>query len=43
MRVYVNPISVYFAFDDSMNTQIFAVPGQYNPEVMAGNNQGFIS
>ena len=40
---YVNPISVYSRFDDSMETEIFPALGQYWFEVMAEDNRGFIS
>src|SRR5579862_5145973 len=43
MRVYVDQLAVYFTFNDSINTQIFVSPGQHTLEVMAEDNQGYIS
>jgi hypothetical protein len=43
MRVYVDQLSVYFTFNNSINTQIFVAPGQHTIEVMAEDNQGYIS
>jgi hypothetical protein len=43
MRVYVDQLSVYFTFNNSINTQIFLAPGQHTIEVMAEDNQGYIS
>jgi hypothetical protein len=43
MRVYVDQLAVYFTFDNSINTQIFVAPGQHTIEVMAEDNQGYIS
>ncbi len=43
MRVYVDSLAVYFTFTNSINTQIFAAPGQHTLEVMAEDNQGYIS
>src|SRR4029077_20811419 len=43
MRVYVDQLAVYFTFTDSINTQIFIAPGQHTLEVMAEDNQGYIS
>jgi len=43
MRVYVDQLAVYFAFTSSINTQIFVAPGQHTLEVMAEDNQGYIS
>jgi len=43
MRVYVDQLAVYFTFTNSINTQIFAGPGKHTLEVMAEDNQGFIS
>jgi hypothetical protein len=43
MRVYVDQLAVYFTFTNSINTMIFAAPGQHTIEVMAEDNQGFIS
>src|SRR5271165_1419311 len=43
MRVYVDQLAVYFTFTDSINTQIFAAPGQHTLEVMAEDKSGYIS
>jgi len=43
MRVYVDQLAVYFTFTNSINTQIFVGPGQHALEVMAEDNQGYIS
>ena len=43
MRAYVDQLAVYFTFDGSINTQIFLAPGQHTIEVMAEDNQGYIS
>jgi hypothetical protein len=43
MRVYVDQLAVYFTFTNSINTQIFVAPGQHTIEVMAEDNQGYIS
>jgi hypothetical protein len=43
MRVYVDQLAVYFTFDNSIDTQIFVAPGQHTIEVMAEDNQGYIS
>jgi len=43
MRVYVDQLAVYFTFTNSINTQIFVAPGQHKLEVMAEDNQGYIS
>jgi len=43
MRVYVDQLAVYFTFDNSIHTQIFLPPGPHTIEVMAEDNQGFIS
>lgn len=43
MRVYVDQLAVYFTFTNSINTQIFVAPGQHQLEVMAEDNQGYIS
>lgn len=43
MRVYIDQLAVYFTFTNSINTQIFVGPGQHKLEVMAEDNQGFIS
>lgn len=43
MRVYVDQRAVYFAFSNSINTQIFVTPSQHQLEVMAEDKQGSIS
>ncbi len=43
MRVYVDQLAVYFTFTDSINTQIFAAPGQHTLEVMAEDKSGYMS
>jgi len=43
MRVYVDQLAVYFTFTNSINTQIFVAPGPHTVEVMAEDNQGYIS
>jgi hypothetical protein len=43
MRVYVDQLAVYFTFTTSIDTQIFVGPGQHTIEVMAEDNQGYIS
>ncbi len=43
MRVYVDQLSVYFTFNNSVNAQIWMPPGQHTLEVMAEDNQGYIS
>jgi hypothetical protein len=43
MRIYVDQLAVYFTFTNSINTQIFVAPGQHKLEVMAEDNQGYIS
>ncbi|HZQ95314.1 MAG TPA: hypothetical protein VFA67_09930 [Candidatus Sulfotelmatobacter sp.] len=43
MRVYVDQLAVYYTFTNSINTQIFAAPGTHKLEVMAEDNQGYIS
>ena len=43
MRVYVDQLAVYFTFTNSINTQIFMTPGPHTLEVMAEDNQGYIS
>src|SRR5215467_14729903 len=43
MRVYVDQLAVYFTFTNSIDTQIFTAPGQHTVEVMAEDNQGYIS
>ncbi len=43
MRVYVDQLAVYYTFTSSINTQIFVGPGKHQLEVMAEDNQGYIS
>jgi hypothetical protein len=43
MRVYVDQLAVYFTFTNSINAQIFIAPGPHTVEVMAEDNQGYIS
>jgi hypothetical protein len=43
MRVYVDGVSVYYTASSSINTQIFAAPGQHSVEVMAEDSSGYIS
>jgi hypothetical protein len=43
MRVYVDQLAVYFTFSNSINAQIFVKPGQHTIEIMAEDNQGYIS
>jgi hypothetical protein len=43
MRVYVDQLAVYFTFTNSINTQLFIAPGKHTLEVMAEDNQGYIS
>src|SRR5215471_20969926 len=43
MRVYIDQLAVYFTFTNSINTQIFVGPGKHTLEVMAEDNQGFVS
>ena len=43
MRVYVDAVSVYYTSANSINTQIFAAPGQHTLEVMAEDSSGYIS
>jgi hypothetical protein len=43
MRVYVDQLAVYFTFNNSINEQIWMSPGQHALEVMAEDNQGYIS
>ena len=43
MRVYIDGLAMYFTFTNSINTQIFVAPGQHTVEVMAEDNQGYIS
>ena len=43
MRVYVDSVSVYYTSSNSINTQIFATPGQHTLEVMAEDSSGYIS
>jgi hypothetical protein len=44
MRVYVDDkLAVYFTFNNSIDTQIFMAPGAHKLEVMAEDNQGYVS
>src|SRR5215472_381451 len=43
MRVYVDQLAVYFTFTNSIDTQIFVASGQHKIEVMAEDNQGYVS
>src|ERR1035438_2856888 len=43
MRVYVDNISVYYTSSNSINTQIFAPPGQHTMVVMAEDSSGYVS
>jgi hypothetical protein len=43
MRVYVDNVSVYYTSSSSINTQIFAAPGQHTMVVMAEDSSGNIS
>jgi hypothetical protein len=43
MRVYVDTLAVYFTFPNSIDTQIWMSPGQHKLEVMAEDNQGYVS
>ena len=43
MRVFVDQLAVYFTFDSSIDTQIFAAPGAHTITVYAEDNQGYIS
>jgi hypothetical protein len=43
MRVYIDQLAVYYTFTNAINTQIFVGPGQHKLEVMAEDNQGYIS
>jgi len=43
MRVYVDQLAMYFTFTNSIDTQLFVAPGQHTVEVMAEDNQGYIS
>jgi len=50
MRVYdmntsdpASSTAYYFTFDSSINTQIFLAPGTHTLEVMAEDNQGYVS
>src|SRR5215469_17849720 len=43
MRIYVDQLAVYFTFTNSINTQLFIAPGQHTLEVMAEDNQGYVS
>jgi hypothetical protein len=43
MRVYVDQLAVYYTFNDSINTQIFASSGTHTVTVLAEDKQGYIS
>ncbi len=43
MRVYVDQLAVYFTFTGAIDTQIFVAPGPHTIEVMAEDNNGYIS
>jgi len=43
MRVYVDSVSVYYTSANSVNTQIFASPGQHTVIVMAEDSSGYVS
>ena len=43
MRVFVDTLAVYFTFTNSINAQIWMSPGKHQLEVMAEDNQGYIS
>jgi hypothetical protein len=43
MRLYVDQLAVYFTFTNSINAQIFIAPGSHTLEVMAEDNQGYVS
>lgn len=43
MRVYVDTLAVYFTFNSSIDTQIWMSPGKHQLEVMAEDNQGYVS
>ena len=43
MRVYVDDLAVYFTFTNSINTRLFIGSGAHKLEVMAEDNQGYIS
>jgi hypothetical protein len=43
MRVYVDQLAVYFTFTSSIDTQIFVGPGPHAIEVVAEDNQGYIT
>jgi len=43
MRVYVDDLAVYFTFATSINAAIWIAPGPHKLEVMAEDNQGYIS
>jgi len=43
MRVYVDNVSVYYTSSNSINTQIFAAPGQHTMVVMAEDSSGYVS
>jgi hypothetical protein len=43
MRVYVDQLAVYYTFTNSIDAEIFIAPGTHTLEVMAEDNQGYIS
>jgi hypothetical protein len=43
MRVYVDQLAVYYTSSDSIDAQIFIMPGTHKLEVMAEDSQGYIS
>jgi hypothetical protein len=43
MRIYVDKLAVYFTITASIDTLIFTAPGKHTVEVMAEDNQGYIS
>jgi len=43
MRGYVDQLAVYFTFTNSIDTQIWMAPGKHTVEIMAEDNQGYIS
>jgi hypothetical protein len=43
MRVYIDQLAVYYTFTNAIDTQIFVGSGQHQLEVMAEDNQGYVS
>ncbi len=43
MRVYVDQLAVYFTFNNTLSAEIWMSTGQHTLEVMAEDNQGYIS